>query len=282
MPTVRNLLEPAAHRLANSGVERPRREAALLLRTLLGMSESALLAHDRDPVPSDVAERFRRRIEARAQRTPAAYLLGEREFFGRGFVVDPRVLIPRPETEGLVELALRLPLPPRARVLDLATGSGCIAVSLAVERPAWQIVASDLSPAALAVARLNAARHRATDRVQFVAADLVRGLEPSGLHLVVVNPPYIDADARAELAPEIRDHEPHRALFAGSGGLELFARLFAELDIVMPGGYLASELGAGQADAVTRLAASSGRWQLIERIADLSSFDRHLLWRRIR
>lgn len=280
MATVRELLAPATSRLAEAGVERPGREAALLLRTLLGMSEAALLAHDRDPVAPELAARFAGRIDARARRTPASYLLGEREFFGRDFAVDPRVLIPRPETEGLIELSLQLPLSPRARVLDLGTGSGCLGITLAVERPLWRVVASDASLAALAVARSNAARHGVDQRVRLVAADLAHGMRSERFDLVVANPPYVDEAQREELAPEVREHEPPQALFAGRSGLAIYERLFAELDAVVRGGFLATEIGAGQADAIARLAARAGRWPLVDRRADLAGVERHLLFRR--
>jgi release factor glutamine methyltransferase len=277
--TVRELLEKARRQLLAAGVERPGREAALLLRSLLGMSEAALLAHDRDPVPPQVAARFAKRVAARARHMPAAYVVGEREFFGRAFAVDARVLIPRPETEHLVELVLALPLPDRARVLDLGTGSGCVAVTLAAERPQWRLTASDLSPAALAVARRNAARHGVAPRVSLVAGDLTRGLLASSFDAVAVNPPYVDARSRTALAAEVRDHEPAPALFAERGGLAIFERLFGELAAAAPR-FLACEVGAGQADDIVRLAERRGRWRLVARRRDFGGIERDLAWQR--
>lgn len=279
MSTIRELLAAARERLAEAGVERPGREAALLLRTLLGMSEAALLAHDRDTLPPEIVARFAGRVGDRVRRVPAAYLVGEREFFGRPFAVDSRVLVPRPESEHLVELVLELPLPENARVLELATGSGCLAITLAAERPRWRLTASDLSPAALAVARRNVGRHGLAERVALLGADLAIGIDIRAFDAVVINPPYVDADTQAELAPEVRDHEPAMALFAGSGGLAVFERLFA-LPPPAASAFLACELGAGQADAVTRLAELAGGWQLVARRRDLGGVERHLAWRR--
>ncbi len=147
-----------------------------------------------------------------------AYLTGEREFFGRSFRVDHRVLIPRPETEHLIEIALALPLPERARVLDVGTGSGAIATTLAVERPGWRLVATDLSLGALAVARGNAARQGVGARVLAVGADLLAGLELGDFDLVVSNPPYIDPQDLADLPRDVRDWEPRLALVSPGGG----------------------------------------------------------------
>jgi release factor glutamine methyltransferase len=278
--TVRDLLDPARQQLAAAGVERPGREAALLLRSLLGMTEAALLARDRESVPPQIAAQFAQRLEARARHTPAAYVLGEREFFGRPFAVDARVLIPRPDSELLVERVLELPLPAHARVLDLGTGSGCLAVTLAAERPAWRLTASDLSPAALAVARRNAARHGVLPRVALVGADLTRGLHAAAFDAVVVNPPYVDARTRASLAAEVREHEPGLALFADDGGLALYARLFAELQTAAPG-HLVCEVGAGQADEVVHLAMDDGHWRLLDRRRDYGGIERTLAWQRV-
>jgi len=275
----RELLEPARRRLAQAGVEQPGREAALLLRTLLGMSDAALLAHDREAVPADLAARFAERIERRAAGVPAAYLLGEREFFGRAFEVDERVLVPRPETEQLVEIALALPLPARATVLDVGCGSGCLAVTLAAERPGWFLVASDLSPAALAVARRNAARHGVAGRVALVAADLLAGLRPRSLDLVVANPPYVAAEER--FAAEVGRHEPHAALFAGEQGLAVSRRLLRELLALGPGSWLACEHGAGQRRALVAFAEHLGGWRLHAAGDDLAGHDRDLVWQRM-
>lgn len=281
MASARDLLDQARVRLAAAGVEQPAREAALLLRTLLGMSEAALLAHDREPVDGALAARFAARVDRRAAGFPAAYLLGEREFYGRPFEVDDRVLIPRPETELLVEIALSLPLPRRAVVLDLGTGSGCLAVTLALERPDWRLLGSDLSPAALAVARRNVERHGAAGRVALLAADVVRGLCPQAFDLVIANPPYVDIRERSTVAAEVARHEPHAALFADEAGLALYRRLLHELAAMRSGSWLACEHGAGQRRSLGALAAEAGGWRLADARDDLAGLDRNLVWQRM-
>ncbi|HLF56303.1 MAG TPA: HemK/PrmC family methyltransferase, partial [Thermoanaerobaculia bacterium] len=213
MVTVRALLTDGRARLRAAGLESPSREAALLLRHLLGMSEAALLARDRDPVAPAVADRFRALLDLRARGVPAAHLVGEREFWGRRFAVDSRVLVPRPETEHLIEIALELPLGANACVVDIGTGSGCLAVTLQAERPSWRVVATDLSPAALAVARKNALRILGRDRLSLVGCDLGTALRLEAFDLVVANPPYVDAAAEAALPVDVREFEPRVALY---------------------------------------------------------------------
>ena len=280
MGSVREHLELARRRLAVAGIEQPAREAALLLRTLLGMSEAALLAHDQQQVPPALGATYDERIARRARHAPTAYLIGEREFYARPFAVDERVLIPRPESEQLISIALDLPLPANARVLDIATGSGCVAVTLAAERPGWRVVASDLSPAALAVARRNLGRHGVADRVALVAADLTRGLGVAAFDLVVANPPYVDRDAHGSLPADVRDHEPSVALLADDGGRSILARLLRELAAMQPRGWFVCEHGAGQRHSIVAVADRVGGWRLESQHDDLAGIDRNLLWRR--
>jgi release factor glutamine methyltransferase len=280
--SARELLDRARARLVEAGVEQPGREAALLLRTLLGMSEAALLAHDREPVDAAVAARFAERVERRLAGVPSAYLVGVREFFGRAFEVDERVLIPRPESEQLVEIALQLPLPERARVLDLGCGSGCLAVTLALERPRWRLVASDLSPSALAVARRNVRRHGVTSRVALAAADLAAALRLEAFDLVVSNPPYVAEEDRLGTAAAVARHEPHAALFAAEGGLAIYRRLLDELAALRDGAWLACEHGAGQRRSIVALAERAGGWRLHAAHDDLAGHERDLVWQRMR
>ena len=251
-----------------------------MLRHLLGMSEAAFLAHDRDPVPPQVAARFEALVDRRASGVPAAHLTGEREFWGRDFAVDDRVLVPRPETEHLVEIALALPLGPRARVLDLGTGSGCLAVSLAAERPDWSVVAADLSPAALAVALGNARRHLADRPVMLAASDLARALRLQRFDLVVSNPPYVALGLRPSLAAEVRDHDPALALHPPGAELSLVERLLDECRELAEGAWLAVEVGAGQVPASRAIAERIGGWHLERVERDLAGHERDLLWRR--
>ncbi len=261
-PTIAQLLAEARPRLAATSFEAPPREAALLLGWLLGLSEAQILAHGEREVPEETAERFRSLLERRLTGEPVAYLLGEREFYGRPFAVDPRVLIPRPETEHVVEEALAIPLPERPWILDVGTGSGILPVTLALEIPGARMVGTDISPGALAVASGNARRHGVSDRTLFVGADLAHGLDLARFDLVVSNPPYIDAGDAPSLSPEVVDFEPHLALFApgfGDGGDSLLARLFALLGSgLRPGIRAIVEIGFGQIEAARRHAEASG------------------------
>jgi len=259
MPTIAQLLAEARPRLAATAFGAPPREAALLLGWLLGLSEARILAHGEREVPDATAERFRSLLERRLTGEPVAYLLGERELYGRPFAVDSRVLIPRPETEHVVEEALAVPLPERPWILDVGTGSGILAVTLALEIPGARTVGTDVSPGALAVASGNARRHGVSDRARFVGADLAHGLDLSRFDLVVSNPPYIDAGDAPSLSPEVVSFEPHVALFAPGSGDSVLARLFALLGSgLRPGIRAIVEIGFGQVEAARRHAEASG------------------------
>ena len=278
MTTVRELLAEAKRRLAAAPFEPPPREAHHLLGHVLGLSEAQVLARDDESVPPEAEAAFRELLERRLAGEPVAYLVGEREFYGRSFRVDSRVLIPRPETEHLVEAALdpALDLPPGARVLDVGTGSGAIALTLALERPGWRVVAADLSPAALAVARDNARRLGLLDassgdgsgRLHLVGSDLASALRVHDFDLVVSNPPYIAREEAAALSPEVREFEPHGALFGGlpgegaagaSPGTGLASRLLEGLEELPPRAPVILEIGHGQLEAVLALARRHGR-----------------------
>jgi release factor glutamine methyltransferase len=255
-PRLGDLLREGRRRLAATDFAAPR-EAGLLLGGVVGLSETQVLARDDQPAPAPAAAAFERLLARRERGEPVAYLLGVREFYGRPFAVDARVLVPRPETEHLVEAALALPLPARPRILDVGTGSGCIAVTLALELPAARVVAADLSPAALAVAAANARRLGAAGRVAAVAADLAAPLDLARFDLVVSNPPYIDPAAAATLSPEVCNFEPHLALFSPGSGESTLARLFDAGAAMRPGTHLVVEIGSGQLTPARRLAAAS-------------------------
>lgn len=277
MPTVRDLLDDGARRLRSRNIDQAGREAALLLRSLLGMSESALLAHDHEPVDLGLMTRFDAWIERRAGGEPAAYLRGRREFWGRDFLVDSRVLVPRPETEHLVEIALEQPLPEQALVLEVGTGSGCVAVTLAAERPKWRFVATDYSLGALVVARANAARHGVASRVTLIASDLGAALDLSSYDLVLANLPYVDERERGYLIG--LDHEPDVAIFATRGGCAMIEAFRDQAAAVAPGVRLACEIGPSLADALSA-AADPAIWEPAELRRDLAGLDRNLIWRR--
>jgi release factor glutamine methyltransferase len=250
MATVDSLLADARPRLTTAPFKPPRREAILLLGHALGLSEAQVLARGGDEVPAAAAERFTELLNRRLTGEPVAYLLGEKEFYGRPFWVDGRVLIPRPETEHVAAAALELPLPPTPRILDIGTGSGCLAVTLALELPQARVVAADISPGAVAVARRNARRHRVDGRVAFAAADLDQGIDLGRFDLVVSNPPYVDEAVEPWLSTEVRDFEPHVALFAAARGDAVLLRLFQAARRLRAGSWLLLEMGSGQFESL--------------------------------
>src|SRR5436305_1808893 len=256
MPTVGQLLAEARPLLAATPFGASTREARLLLGHVLGLSEARVIARQETEVPPEAEGRFRDLLARRLTGEPVAYLTGEREFWGRPFAVDSRVLIPRPETEHLVEVALAERLPERPWILDIGTGSGILAVTLALEIPGSRVVATDLSPGALAVAANNARRLGA--RVSLVNTDLAAGLDLSRFELVVSNPPYVDRSEIPEMSPEVYDFEPSLALFPPGDGDSLYPRLFAQCSALSPGVGLAVEIGRGQLAAIGRHAREAG------------------------
>jgi release factor glutamine methyltransferase len=278
--TVAELLREGARRMrARDGLADPARESRWLLAAVLGRQEAWLLAHTDEEMRPDVVTRFRDVVARRDGGEPAHAILGECPFWGRSFLISPDVLIPRPETEMLVERALALPLPARPRIADVGTGSGCIAVSLALDVPRARVVASDFSLPAVQVAGRNAARLGAA--VSLVCGDLARHFRPP-FDLVVANLPYIPAAQLAQLAPEIRGHEPRLAFDGGPDGTDLLRGLIADLPrLLAPSGRVLLEVGPGHADA---LEPSLRRTGLVvsERVTDLAGVPRVVLLERLR
>ena len=254
-------------------------DAEVLARKVLGCDRAGFLVSLRDEEPRDFADAYRALVDRRCRREPVAYILREREFWGRPFEVTPDVLIPRPETELIVEEALELfPAGHAPRVIvDVGTGSGCLAVSLALEFPDARVIATDISEAALAVARRNAAANGAGDRIEFRAGDLLEPVKETA-DLIVSNPPYVASGDAPGLVPEVREHEPHVALFGGPDGLSLFAKLFpSAAKRLSPGGRLIVEVGYDQDERVARIAARDG-WTLSHVRQDLQSITRTLIF----
>ena len=269
-------LELAAKFLAGRGVGSPRLDAELLLAMVLATDRVGVYLRFDRPLGRTEVDVYRALIRRRGEGEPVAHLTGSREFWSRSFIVTPDVLVPRPETELVVERALALvgardrPL----RVLDLGTGSGAIAVALAGELPAAQVTAVDVSPAAVLVAERNAAAANVAARVRVVVSDWTAALAPEQrFDLVVSNPPYVPTDEIAALAPEVR-REPRLALDGGVDGLDAYRRLVGEAArVVAPGGALVCEVGAGQAPAVAALFAAAG-FCAVGRFADLAGIER--------
>ncbi|MEL7060993.1 MAG: peptide chain release factor N(5)-glutamine methyltransferase [Acidobacteriota bacterium] len=273
LPSRRELLDEAHGRIGD------RREGALLLAQTLSLEEASMRAWPERRVAAAAAEQFRALLARRADGEPVAYLLGEREFWGRSFAVDDRVLVPRPETEHLVEAALeRLVDDAAPRILDVGTGSGCLAVTLACEIPTARIVASDLSAGALAVATANARRHGVGERVLAVRADLARGLPLGAFDLVVSNPPYVAPDA--SLPRDVAGYEPHQALFAAEGGRAALRRLLDAAAFLRAGAHLLLEIGHDQGAWLRAAAAARPHLGLVELIRDYGGHERTAVLRR--
>ncbi|MDR1961082.1 MAG: peptide chain release factor N(5)-glutamine methyltransferase [Gracilibacteraceae bacterium] len=263
-------LTRAAALLAAAGVEEARAEADLLLAHALGITRDRLyMERERRLTPAEY-DAFAALLARRAAHEPYAYLTGRREFLGRDFDVSPAVLIPRPETELLVEAALTDCGPGAPRILDPGTGSGVIAVSLKLARPEAAVTGTDISPAALAVAARNGARLGAD--VRWVKGDLFDAVVGEIFDLIVMNPPYVSPEEYAACAPEVR-REPSRALLAGDGGLDFYRRLAREAPSrLSPAGTLWMEIGAAQGAAVREIFAAGG-WRA-EILPDLAGRDR--------
>lgn len=255
--TIDQALLSARTRLATASFEPALREANLLLARILECSEAQLLARGNEDLDDSRLARFQELLDRRLTGEPIAYILGEREFFGRAFFVDPRVLIPRPETEHLIEIALDLHLQAQPRILDIGTGSGCLAVTLLAQLPGSVAVATDVSLAALRVAERNARKHNVKRRLDLVAADLASACDLASFQLVVSNPPYIGCNEASSLSPEITDFEPATALFAEPGGHSLLERILDTLSDLRSGTPLLLEIGAGQAELIAQAAGPS-------------------------
>lgn len=275
-------MEAATRRLESSGVPGARREAELMLAFVLGIDRGGVIARRPDPLPAAGAARFEGLLGRRERREPFQYLVGEQEFHGLLFRVDRRVLIPRPETEHLVDAVLAAGLSQGSRVLDLGTGSGCIAVSAALARPDLRIVGVDRSEEALAVARENVERHGAGDCVVCIAADLAALPDAwtGAFDAVVSNPPYVSEEEWRELAPEVRDWEPKGALVPGPKGNEAYEALApAARRLLRPRGLLALELG-WTSEAAARQAVERAGFGAVSVLPDLRGIARVLCARR--
>lgn len=270
---LRDLADGARRRLEGAGI--PRSEAALdaelLARDALGWDRATWLVRrdedERAVEAQTLAARgigafraaFDARVARRVKREPMAYIRGTQEFYGREFLVGPGVLIPRPESELIVDEAKAAAMGRRTpRVADIGTGSGCLAVTLALELTSAQVTATDISSDALTIARGNAAAHGVSARITFVEASYLGGVA-GAFDLIVSNPPYVRATDEASLAPEVRDHEPHEALFGGDDGLrDIRAIAQAATTALKPGGVLVMEIGKGQAKAVVSVLTAAG------------------------
>lgn len=273
---IREALFESVRQLRSSGVAVPEMTARVLLSDVLGQDQAWLEAHSEEAVGPGQLERFRSALRARTDGVPLQYIRGVQEFFGLEFAVTPAVLIPRPETEHLVEAALQR-IRPGDRVVDIGTGSGAIAVSLALNAPSATVLASDISLDALAVASRNAARLGA--EVRFLAADAAYALASTTVEMVVTNPPYVPRADACGLQKELY-HEPAVALYGGEDGLEVFERIARSAwEALRRDGWLLAEIGFGSRDAVRRLLRSRD-WEQPAFLSDLAGIDRVVITRR--
>lgn len=279
--TIRSLLNDAIRRLQSAGVDTPRLDAELLLAQVLQRDRTYLFAHPEDVPAAGVAGRYAALVARREAREPLPYLLGTWEFMGLPFQVSPGVLIPRPETETLVEAAAAR-LAPDARILDVGAGSGCISVGLARLLSRARILALEPSPEALDVARRNVEALGFSGRIQVIHGRFPEDTaQLRDLDAIVSNPPYIPSAEVDELEPELRHHEPRAALDGGPDGLDVLRPLVRiGPDLLKPDGLLAVEVAMGQAGLVGELLRTDGCWRAIECVQDLAGILRVVLARR--
>lgn len=279
--TIRDVLDWTTKDFAGRGIESPRLDAELLVAKALGTDRVGLYLDLNRPLVDGERSAIRPLVARRRAREPVAYILGHRDFYGRRFTVSPDVLIPRPDTETLVEHALQcIPRDAPCRVLDVGTGSGAIAVTIAAERPLATITATDISEAALRVAIANAEHLGVADRIRFERADLLGPAEQ--YDVIVSNPPYIATSEMASLQREVREHEPVVALEAGDKGLDIVeALLTATEPATASGAELLIEIGAGQANSVNEFATMNTAWRPVAVYPDLNRIERVVHLRRI-
>jgi release factor glutamine methyltransferase len=283
MKTIREYVAAASDRFRDAGIDAGANlDARLLAQHVLGWEAARLLTSAGDLPPDSFPADFEALVARRAAREPLAYITGHKEFWNLQFEVTPAVLIPRPETELIVEAALAL-VPARQlfAMIDVCTGSGNVAVAVAHDRAGARIVATDVSEAALEVARRNAARHGVQDRVSFVKADLFDDLS-GPVDLITANPPYVAERSERGLQPEVGEHEPRVALFGGMEGLTVIERIVRDAPpLLRPGGHLVFEFGYGQDVEIEGLVNSSPNLTLLELKRDLQEIARTAVCRRV-
>ena len=278
MASIRHHVTAASEQLRAAGIPQPEADldARLLAREVLGWDAARYLASSLEIPPAGFVERYAALTARRERREPVAYILGRQEFWGRTFAVAPGVLIPRPETELIIETALGL-FPDRLsalRIADVGTGSGCLALTLAAELPAATVTATDTSSAAIDIARRNALALGVADRVTFAQADVLSAVDAT-FDLIVSNPPYVPEIDRPALQPEVVEYEPGNALFGGPDGLAVVRRVVnAAAASLAPSGWLLVEFGLGQADQVAQLISEAPGLTMVALKRDLQGIPR--------
>lgn len=283
LPTISEAIAEAAARIRDAGHTEERRAARLLLANALGVDQTQLLVRSGDQLDGGIYDAYLGMVARRAAGEPLQHITGRQEFYGLDFVVTPDVLIPRPETEFLVEQVLglaeevfqRTPL-----IVDIGTGSGCIAVALARGLPAARFIGTDISAAALCIARTNAERNGVGGHIEFLEGDLFAALVGKGIKgtvdIIAANPPYVPANRPDSVERQVRDYEPPVALFGGEDGLTFYSRLLEGApSYLKPGGYLVCEIGYSQLDAVRDIIDGTA-FELVEVTSDLQGIPRTL------
>lgn len=274
--TIRRITTWMTEDFRGRGIGSARLDAELLVGFALALDRVALYMDLDRPLKEAELTRIRELVARRRKKEPVAYILGHREFYGRRFATTPAVLIPRPDTETLIERALSLVGPDdEARMLDLCTGSGCVGITLAAERPRLRVDMTDLSGSALAIARANAETNGIVDGVSFYEGDLFAALpDRTAYRLITANPPYIPTHDDEKLDADILDHEPHLALFGGADGLDIVRRIVRDApEWLAEEGTLLMEIGAGQSDEVVALLRASRVWRDVSLHRDLGGIE---------
>ena len=284
MVTIKDALQQGTMQLSQAGLSNARLDAQVLLGHVLDVERATLYAYPERVLSAEQEERFRLLIERRTRAEPVAYLIGHKEFYGRDFLVDQRVLIPRPETELLVEVALqhiqrKFAEGMQPLVADIATGSGAIPITLALEEPRLPyLYASDISPDALAVAHLNCQHYHVEQRVRLLQGDLLAPL-PEPVDILTANLPYVGTNEMEGLAPDVVAHEPHLALFSGPHGLDLlqrFCKNARQSDMLKSGAVVLLEIGYQQSESLTRLLHDLWPQATVTTLKDYAGWDRVL------
>ena len=265
MPTITQAIAEGAARLGASGIDQERRTAGLLLCQVLRIDRTHLLTGSEKPIDERQYRNYLALVERRAAGEPLQYITGHQEFYGLDFIVTPDVLIPRPETEFLIERVMKLvseSIQDSPLIVDVGTGSGCIAVTIAKLLPRARLIATDASSAALNIAQRNAECHGVRDRIEFLEGDLLAPLAERRLEgavdILASNPPYVNEDGRQFLQREVRDWEPREALFGGADGLDFYRRLLAEAPrLLKPAGHVVLEIGFSQFEAISEIVNGS-------------------------
>lgn len=278
--TLVEAINDASKQLLAAGITTDRRDVELLLCHTLGRDRAWLLAHIREPLSDEHSGIFKQTIDRRVQREPLQYITGNQEFWGLDFAVTPDVLIPRPETELIIEAVLGFSKKDQElTIIDLCTGSGCIAVSLAKELRAARVFATDKSRKALDVARENAHRYGVSDRIRFLEGDLFGPLDELDIigqaDITVANPPYVPSGDYSTLQAEVRDYEPKMALVAGPDGTEIHQRILDEAPhFLKSNGHLIMEMGIGQSGALVHSIRETGAFAVPDVLRDLAGIER--------